>query len=70
MPLDLANSCITIDDVSVGYGGHPVQSGVCARIDKGEIFAIVGDSGSGKSTLMKAMTGLIPAQRGRIFFEG
>ena len=61
---------ITIDDVTVGYGTHPVQSGISARIDRGEIFAIVGDSGSGKSTLMKTMTGLIRAQSGRVLFDG
>jgi len=64
------NSVITIDEVSVGYGMRPVQSGISVRIEKSEIFAIVGDSGSGKSTLMKAMTGLIKAQSGRILFDG
>ena len=70
MPPASADPCITIDDVSVGYGTSPVQSGISARIEKGEIFAIVGDSGSGKSTLMKAMTGLISSQSGRILFSG
>jgi phospholipid/cholesterol/gamma-HCH transport system ATP-binding protein len=70
MPPASLNPCITIDDLSVGYGTQPVQSGISARIEKGEIFAIVGDSGSGKSTLMKAMTGLIRAQTGRILFDG
>jgi len=70
MPASRASTCITLDDVSVGYGARPVQSGINAQIEKGEIFAIVGDSGSGKSTLMKTMTGLIRAQSGRILFDG
>ena len=65
-----AGSRIAIDNVTVGYGTRPVQSGISARIEKGEVFAIVGDSGSGKSTLMKTMAGLIPAQSGRILFDG
>ena len=65
-----AHSAIAIENVTVGYGARPVQSGISARIEKGEIFAIVGDSGSGKSTLMKAMAGLIGTQAGRILFEG
>ena len=65
-----AGSCITIDNVTVGYGTQPVQSGISARIENGEIFAIVGDSGSGKSTLMKTMAGLIQPQSGRILFDG
>ncbi len=65
-----AGSLITIDNVTVGYGTRPVQTGISACIEKGEVFAIVGDSGSGKSTLMKTMAGLIPAQSGRILFDG
>ena len=65
-----AHSAIAIENVTVGYGARPVQSGISVRIEKGEIFAIVGDSGSGKSTLMKAMAGLIGTQAGRILFEG
>ncbi|MPZ43125.1 MAG: ATP-binding cassette domain-containing protein [Betaproteobacteria bacterium] len=60
---------IRIEDVTVGYDGHPVQSGIDADIGAGEIFAIVGDSGSGKSTLMKAMIGLLQPQSGRILIE-
>jgi phospholipid/cholesterol/gamma-HCH transport system ATP-binding protein len=64
------DGCITIEDVAVGYGGQAVQSGINARIEKGEIFAIVGDSGSGKSTLMKAMIGLLRPLSGRISIAG
>jgi phospholipid/cholesterol/gamma-HCH transport system ATP-binding protein len=61
---------ISIENVAVGYGPHPVQSAVSAQIGDGEIFAIVGDSGSGKSTLLRTMIGLMPAQAGRILFDG
>ena len=61
---------ISLQDVTVGYGGRPVQSGISVDIGEGEIFAIVGDSGSGKSTLLKAMAGLLAPQAGRILFEG
>ena len=57
-------AAISIDDVDIGYGGAPVQSGIRVEIERGEIFAIVGDSGSGKSTLLKTMIGLIPSRRG------
>ena len=65
-----AHARIAIEDVTVGYGDRAVQTGVSVRIERGEIFAIVGDSGSGKSTLMKTMAGLIPAQSGRVLFDG
>jgi phospholipid/cholesterol/gamma-HCH transport system ATP-binding protein len=70
MSASYAGPRIRIEDVTVGYGGAPVQSGVSAAIDIGEIFAIVGDSGSGKSTLLKTIVGLLPPLAGRILFDG
>lgn len=61
---------ISVKDVSVGYGGKPVQSGIDLEIAPGEIFAIVGDSGSGKSTLLKSMVGLLRPLKGSILFDG
>ena len=66
----MATPAISIEDVDVGYGGAPVQSGITVDIARGEIFAVVGDSGSGKSTLLKTMIGLLPPQRGRVRFDG
>jgi len=40
------------------------------QIAAGETFALVGESGSGKSTVARAVEGLVPARKGRIFFEG
>ena len=63
-------SRISMENVAVGYGGRTVQAGISAEIERGEIFAIVGDSGSGKSTLLRTMIGLAPARSGRILFDG
>ena len=61
-------SAISDEDLAVGYGPRPVQSGIRAQIGKGEIFAVVGDSGSGKSTLLRTMIGLMAPQGGRVVF--
>jgi len=61
---------ISIEDLTLGYGPRPVQSGISAQIGEGEIFAIVGDSGSGKSTLLRTMIGLMAPQSGRVVFHG
>ena len=53
---------ISIDDLTIGYGPHPVQTAISAQIGEGEIFAVVGDSGSGKSTLLRTMIGLMAPQ--------
>jgi len=64
------SAAVSIDQVAVGYGSTPVQSGIDVRIPQGEIFAVVGDSGSGKSTLLRTVIGLMPAQSGEILFGG
>jgi phospholipid/cholesterol/gamma-HCH transport system ATP-binding protein len=67
----MATPAISVEDVDVGYdGAAAVQTGIAVEIERGEIFAVVGDSGSGKSTLLKTMIGLLPPRRGRILFDG
>src|SRR5512141_1522121 len=70
MSATVTSGRISIDNVAVGYGEQAVQRGISVEIEDKEIFAIVGDSGSGKSTLLKTMVGLLPAQAGRILFDG
>jgi oligopeptide/dipeptide ABC transporter ATP-binding protein len=48
---------------------HAVD-GVDMRINRGEALALVGESGSGKSTLARALTGLLPPDRGQIKLDG
>ncbi|MDC9701638.1 MAG: glycine betaine/L-proline ABC transporter ATP-binding protein [Alphaproteobacteria bacterium] len=45
-------------------------SGINLKIEKGEIFVIMGLSGSGKSTLLRHFNRLIEPTHGRIFFNG
>jgi len=61
---------ISIDDLTIGYDGHAVQSQINLDIADGEIFAIVGDSGSGKSTLLRTMIGLLAPIGGHVLFDG
>jgi phospholipid/cholesterol/gamma-HCH transport system ATP-binding protein len=68
--LAVSGPAVSIRNVTVGYGGRAVQSGISVDIQRAEIFAIVGDSGSGKSTLLKTMAGLLAPQAGHILFEG
>ena len=57
---------ITLDNVSIGYNGQPVLSGISLSIARAGFTAILGANGSGKSTLLKTMLGLLPPVAGRI----
>ncbi|WP_281954697.1 metal ABC transporter ATP-binding protein [Pseudophaeobacter arcticus] len=54
---------ISLQDLSVSYGGNRVLSHVNLSISSGEIVTIVGPNGSGKSTLLRSVIGAqIPSQ--------
>ncbi|MDH3300616.1 MAG: ABC transporter ATP-binding protein [Acidimicrobiia bacterium] len=61
---------LEITGVEKHFGGLPAVDGVDLRVDEGEIVALVGPNGAGKSTLLKAISGLQPATRGSIVFNG
>jgi ABC-type nitrate/sulfonate/bicarbonate transport system ATPase subunit len=58
-----------LEDVAIDYGGHPVISSLDLRLERGEIFVLLGPSGSGKSTLLKGIAGVLPLQAGRLVWE-
>ena len=57
---------ITLDNLSIGYNGQPVLSGISLSIARASFTAILGANGSGKSTLLKTVLGLLPPVAGRI----
>ena len=56
-------------DVSVHYGRAIAVAGISIKVEKGESVAIIGPNGTGKTTLMKAISGLVELERGKIFFN-
>lgn len=58
---------IAIRDLMVRYpGDEAALEGVSLDIMAGERLAVIGPNGAGKSTLIKALMGLLPAERGSI----
>ena len=52
------------------YGDAQALFGIDFELGEGEMVAIIGANGAGKSTFMKAVTGLVKAQRDHISFKG
>ena len=60
---------LTCSNLTLGYEGRPVLSGVSFTVNEGDYLCIVGENGSGKSTLMKTILGLQKPMGGAIAFQ-
>ncbi len=58
---------LTLNDVSLTFGGAPIFDGVSVAVGEGDRLALVGRNGSGKSTLLKIMAGLVAVDAGARF---
>jgi phospholipid/cholesterol/gamma-HCH transport system ATP-binding protein len=61
---------IEIRDLTMAYGSFVVMRDINARIQRGEVFVIMGGSGCGKSTLLRVMIGLKQPAQGDVFYDG
>ncbi len=58
-------------DLVVRYGGSPpALDGVSCAVAGGGLLGVVGPNGSGKTTLVRALSGLVRAERGEVKVEG
>src|SRR5512135_386185 len=58
------STMIELHDVSAGYDGTPVITGVDLIVGEGELIALVGPNGAGKSTLLKVIAGILHPMTG------
>ena len=56
-------------DLSFAYNGRRVLEGVSARVEPGQILALVGPTGSGKSTLLSLLPRLFDPPPGTVFID-
>lgn len=61
---------VEFKDVSIGFDGHEVLSGVSFTVAHGETRIILGPAGGGKSVLMKLANGLMEPDSGEIWVFG
>ncbi|MBW2501338.1 MAG: ATP-binding cassette domain-containing protein [Deltaproteobacteria bacterium] len=57
---------ISLQNVSLSFGGLPVLDRISMQIEPGERVCLVGRNGEGKSSLMRLIAGELPADSGRI----
>jgi branched-chain amino acid transport system ATP-binding protein len=63
---------ITLDvrGIESGYGEVQILWGLSLQLEQGRLTSLVGSNGSGKTTLLRTITGLVPAWKGSVVFDG
>ncbi len=61
---------LSVEDLSISFGGLAALSGLGFEVSEREIFALIGPNGAGKSTVFNVVTGLYRPSSGRVRFLG
>ena len=66
-PVAAPAELLAVDDIEVIYDGAILAvGGVSLRVEQGGIVALLGANGAGKSTTLKAISGLVQADRAQV----
>ncbi|WP_133017349.1 ATP-binding cassette domain-containing protein, partial [Mycobacteroides abscessus] len=65
-PINLVN----LENVSKSYGVKPLLSNVSLGVQAGDRIGVVGLNGGGKTTLLEVLSGIEPADQGRVSRAG
>lgn len=66
----MSDAMIEVTDLTMGWGETILQEHASFRVERGEVFAILGGSGCGKSTLLRYLIGLDQPMAGSIEIDG
>lgn len=61
---------LEVSDLEVRYGGVRAVNGMELTVTANTVVGLVGPNGAGKSTVIQALSGVAPASRGTINFDG
>jgi branched-chain amino acid transport system ATP-binding protein len=66
----VTEALLSVENVSLAFGGVKALSDVSFDVRKGEIRAIIGPNGAGKTSMLNVINGFYHPQEGRITFKG
>jgi branched-chain amino acid transport system ATP-binding protein len=61
---------LTVEDISLSFGGVRALQGVSFDVREHEIRAIIGPNGAGKSSMLNVINGVYHPQQGTVTFRG
>jgi iron complex transport system ATP-binding protein len=61
---------LEIQSLAINYGSNPALRDISLSVGAGEILALVGPNGAGKTTLIRAASGILPSNAGRVLVRG
>jgi len=61
---------LTVDSLSVRFGGLDAVRDLSLRVAPGEIRGLIGPNGAGKTTVINAITGVVPITQGVVLLDG
>jgi branched-chain amino acid transport system ATP-binding protein len=66
----IANALLSVQDVSIRFGGIVALDGVSFDVPAGTILGLIGPNGAGKTTMFNCITRMYTPNSGRIVFDG
>jgi len=63
-------SALKVENLHVSYGSVKALKGININVEDGQIVALLGANGAGKTSTLKAVSGLTPAQEGKVTLYG
>jgi iron complex transport system ATP-binding protein len=63
-------STLELSSLNVRFGSRRVVEGFDLKVNGGEIVALIGPNGAGKTTVLRAASGVIPLESGKVLVDG
>lgn len=61
---------LEVQSLVVRYGLRVALNGVSFSLNSGEVLAVIGPNGAGKTSLLRALSGIQPAESGKMLLDG
>ena len=61
---------LQVENLVAGYGKVQVLHGLSLTVERGQLVTLIGSNGAGKTTTLRAVSGMIRPESGRIMLDG